>query len=1146
MKKTAREYSEEFIEIEELANRPPSSPHHHVERSGQSAQPSDERELTKDGFEEEYRVTETVRRVETRTRKSISSVPSGVETISASRYGSPRSLPLIGSQKKPSPCRDNSTSGVDQVKASPTPATAKQPVSSVKLLQKRPARTIQDSDDEDPLSVYSPRSSRKGTPRALEGLKSPRWQDVPDFDMNKVDTRPKNGSPLRTISRNLGTRQDSAPSPFQRDSPTKVVITALGRQPLSQQTPSSALHPGNERLINLFLNKPASIKSYRRRIEDLVKQSAAACMVYVQQGELAPDSLKKERKELVSMENAYLALEGIRDMHGKFTAQRKRLAKEIFDLDEVDRDTTVQTEQHAQAGNSLRALENEIGQLLHISGAIANGFGMGPETKDNESRNLLSSKGVGSGSQPQGSNDIGSAQIVPQTQFPSIQQTIIPPVDRRIQENLVIKSSNIAVALQAKSRNLYHQSPSPVRQAAASTSFDDDHESPCRIDGWNGRVTNLKQPDFDRDTSPRDYGFNGDSAHFEDLLRDDIEIQEDNAGFPDTTGDEVEEDYGEFDDDNDMLDFAHEVEERHSLEAASKMSSRSLYENSRTPPRRSKQVNGLREENENDMYSLIDGEVEGLFNFPWSKDVKRVSKERFRLEGFRHHQLNAINATLEGKDAFVLMPTGGGKSLCYQLPAIIQSGKTKGITIVVSPLLSLMNDQVDHLRKLNIKAFTLHGETPQDAKRQTRLHLRETHPEHFLQLLYITPEMIGMSTNMSSIFDDLYQRNKLARIVIDEAHCVSQWGHNFRPDYVALGDIRKKYPRVPIMALTATATSNVTLDVMSNLGMRDAKFFTQSFNRPNLHYEVRQKKGQGSKKAAIEDMANLIKTKYKNKTGIIYTLSKQGCEDLAAQLWDDYKIKAAFFHAAMPPTEKVRVQRDWQNGVVKVVVATIAFGMGIDKADVRFVIHNTIPKSLEGYYQETGRAGRDGKPSGCYLYYGFQDTKVLLKFIRESDASKEQKEREYLMLSSMVQYCENRCDCRRVQVLRYFGEKFSKERCKARCDNCLSDAKFETIDFTTQAQAAVRIVKKVQGDNVTLLHCVEILRGVTTPKIKEYGHTEIEDFGAAKNMQRGEIERIFQRLQMENALAEHNVVNKAKFATQYINVSFACSITELY
>jgi bloom syndrome protein len=605
--------------------------------------------------------------------------------------------------------------------------------------------------------------------------------------------------------------------------------------------------------------------------------------------------------------------------------------------------------------------------------------------------------------------------------------------------------------------------------------------------------------------------------------------------------DDVTDDYGGFDDDDDMLGIAEEVEQHHTLGGASsglpRMPSFETTSATAELPKRT------RTSGDNNMYSHVDPKAD-LYKHAWSKDVRKALKDRFKLNGFRHHQLEAINATLGGKDAFVLMPTGGGKSLCYQLPAVVQSGKTKGVTIVISPLLSLMTDQVAHLRDLHIQAATLNSELPLEERREIMSYLGESHPEQFIQLLYITPEMINKSQNILNALSGLHRKKRLARIVIDEAHCVSQWGHDFRPDYVALGEVRARFPGVPFMALTATATENVKIDVMHNLGMENATTFSQSFNRPNLHYEVRSKIGKSKVKDFLDDVAALITSKYPNQTGIIYTLSRKSCEQLAEKLVNEYKIKAHWYHAQMSPEEKKEVQLNWQKGRIKVVVATIAFGMGIDKADVRFVIHHTIPKSLEGYYQETGRAGRDGKTSGCYLYYGYQDTKVLKDFIYLSEGSDEQKERQRQMLSSMVHYCENRSDCRRVQVLAYFGEVFSKEECALTCDNCNSGFKFEPVDFTPQARAAMSVVKQIQGQHVTILHCVDILRGAPSVRKKNIDHESLQEFGFAKDMPRGDVERLFYRLLMENALAEHSIMNRSGFASQYLNVSFPASLKE--
>jgi bloom syndrome protein len=523
--------------------------------------------------------------------------------------------------------------------------------------------------------------------------------------------------------------------------------------------------------------------------------------------------------------------------------------------------------------------------------------------------------------------------------------------------------------------------------------------------------------------------------------------------------------------------------------------------------------------------------LSALKQHPWSKDVIAAMKKRFHLHGFRTNQLEAINATLSGKDAFVLMPTGGGKSLCYQLPSIVQSGSTRGVTVVISPLLSLMQDQVEHLQKLKIQAFLINSEVTAEHRSFVFSALRGPKVEQFIQLLYVTPEMLSKSQALEKTFQHLYEQGKLARIVIDEAHCVSQWGHDFRPDYKALGEVRKQYPGVPVMALTATATENVKVDVIHNLGMNDCDVFAQSFNRPNLTYEVRTKS-----KGSLASIADTIKTLYRGKSGIIYCLSRAQCEKIAEKLQKEYGIKAKHYHAGMEAQDKLDVQKKWQAGEYDVIVATIAFGMGIDKPDVRFVIHHTIPKSLEGYYQETGRAGRDGKRSGCYLYYGYSDTASLKRMINDGEGSWEQKERQKQMLRSVVQFCENKSDCRRVQVLAYFNEHFSRENCDNGCDNCKSESTFEMQDLTEHAKAAVRMVGRLSKDKVTLLHCADVYRGSKSKKILDARHDELEEFGLGSDLERGVVERLFYRLISEDALAEFNSVNKAGFASQYIKL----------
>ncbi|KAF2813675.1 ATP-dependent DNA helicase [Mytilinidion resinicola] len=440
-----------------------------------------------------------------------------------------------------------------------------------------------------------------------------------------------------------------------------------------------------------------------------------------------------------------------------------------------------------------------------------------------------------------------------------------------------------------------------------------------------------------------------------------------------------------------------------------------------------------------------------------------------------------------------------------------------------------MEDQVNHLKKLDIQASLINGDSSPEEKRVITTALRDPNVERYIQCLYVTPEMLSKNQSMINNFSDLHRRGRLARIVIDEAHCVSQWGHDFRPDYKALGEVRRQFTGVPVMALTATATQMVKKDVMFNLGIEGCAVFTQSFNRPNLTYEIR-KKG----KDVIGDMANTIKGKYKNMSGIVYCLSRKSCEENAKKLREIHGISAHHYHAGLEPKTKSEVQRQWQQGVYHVIVATIAFGMGIDKPDVRFVMHHSIPKSLEGYYQETGRAGRDGKLSGCYLYYGYGDTRSLKRMIDDGDGVWEQKERQRAMLRNVVQFCENRSDCRRVQILKYFSESFRREDCNNTCDNCMSNATFETRDVTEYAAAAIKLVGKIQKHKVTLLHCVDVLRGAKGKKIGAY--SQLQEFGVGADLERGDVERLFQHLIDEEALQEESVINKMKFATNYIEL----------
>ncbi|KAJ6783555.1 hypothetical protein PWT90_07709 [Aphanocladium album] len=586
------------------------------------------------------------------------------------------------------------------------------------------------------------------------------------------------------------------------------------------------------------------------------------------------------------------------------------------------------------------------------------------------------------------------------------------------------------------------------------------------------------------------------------------------------------DEFSDFSDDEDMLAFAQDYESQQSGKEQSQRSRRVFSETSgnAAPVSRARSASRKTPAPSQPELSL----PPHLMKFSWSPEVQKMLKDRFRMKGFRQNQLEAINATLSGQDAFVLMPTGGGKSLCYQLPAVVRTGKTRGVTIVISPLLSLMQDQVDHMKALGIQAVAFNGECSAEYKRQVMSAFGERSPEHFIELVYITPEMISKNAAFNNALSRLYQNGKFARLVIDEAHCVSQWGHDFRPDYKALGQARKKFPNVPVMALTATATQNVIVDIRHNLCMKTCKIFSQSFNRPNLYYEVRPK---GSAVSSIATIAKLIHSQYDGLTGIVYAISRKGTESVAEKLREQ-GISAQHYHAGMTPPEKKKVQTQWQQGAVKVVVATIAFGMGIDKPDVRFVIHHGLPKSLEGYYQETGRAGRDGKPSDCILLYGKRDIQVLKKMITDSEGNAEQKERQMVMLNRVTAFCDNQSDCRRTEVLRYFGEDFAAAQCQKMCDNCISGAVFEQQDFTECAKQAIQVIQR--QEKVTASQCADILLGKRYPAHEMHNSDEL--YGAGRGLMKHQIVLVAERLLAEKAFVENNVVGNYGMAIQYLAI----------
>jgi ATP-dependent DNA helicase RecQ len=459
-------------------------------------------------------------------------------------------------------------------------------------------------------------------------------------------------------------------------------------------------------------------------------------------------------------------------------------------------------------------------------------------------------------------------------------------------------------------------------------------------------------------------------------------------------------------------------------------------------------------------------------------DLLGTLKRHFGYDRFRPLQREIISDALAGRDVFVLMPTGGGKSLCFQLPALIR----EGLTIVVSPLISLMKDQVDALQTTGIPATYLNSTLD---RKDAVARWRGLHRGQY-RMLYVAPERLMLDT-----FLERAVNWNIAQFAIDEAHCISEWGHDFRPEYRELNKLRTHFPEVAMMALTATATERVRADIVKQLKLREPRSYVASFNRPNLTYRV------VPKTAPYEQLLEFIRSR-PNDSGIIYCASRKSAESLARNLNED-GVGAKPYHAGLTSPERTKNQEAFLRDDVCVVTATIAFGMGINKPNVRFVVHYDLPKNLESYYQETGRAGRDGLPSECVLLFSASDVAKQLHFIEEKSESEARIARA--QLRQMVHYAETR-ECRRMTLLRYFGEEYTNPSCEG-CDNCLTPR--ETFDGTIPAQKFLSCVHRIHaksGFGFGVNHIVDVLRGADTQAIRQRGHNELSTYGIGSELKR--------------------------------------------
>ncbi len=464
--------------------------------------------------------------------------------------------------------------------------------------------------------------------------------------------------------------------------------------------------------------------------------------------------------------------------------------------------------------------------------------------------------------------------------------------------------------------------------------------------------------------------------------------------------------------------------------------------------------------------------------------------EIFGYSAFRGEQQAIVEHVVAGGDALVLMPTGGGKSLCYQIPALLRPG----VGIVISPLIALMQDQVDALRQLGVRAAFLNSSLDAGTARQVFGQLMRGE----LDLLYVAPERL-LSAGFLNALDEVQENAGLALFAIDEAHCVSQWGHDFRPEYRELTVLHQRFPDIPRIALTATADAPTRGEIVERLKLEDARQFVSSFDRPNIRYRVTQKNN------ARQQLQAFLDAEHPNDAGIVYCLSRKKVEETAAWLkergWD-----ALPYHAGLDAATRNTNQRRFLREEGVVMVATVAFGMGIDKPNVRFVAHLDLPKSMEGYYQETGRAGRDGLPANAWMAYGLGDVVSMRQMLSSGDAPEERKRVELRKLDALLGFCES-TTCRHQGVLRYFGEEHPGT-C-GQCDNCLDPV--DTWDATREAQMALSCVYRT-GQRFGVVHLIDVLMGKHSPKVEQFNHQQLSTFGIGQSLGQSQWSSVYRQL----------------------------------